>query len=253
MSFRCFEPASSCTQNQKITGTSQNLPGFDASLAAAALGQYLPLALQNRNLNSLSRHSLSDPSSAARYPFAPFLKNLSALTTNGKAEDTLSSLLRSSTSAALINKAVDIPSFCNNSRSEEINDIRRSRLQEGVEISAPIDLSSSNTIYGGSTGNGSSLNTSRSDEEEDDENVDVLSIDPPSSPSDIEQWSVDAVCEFVSNVDSCQEYQDVSYQIYNLIYSFIILSKTISSPIYMYIYIPVTSYMRHCNLLNTVL
>ena len=197
-----------------MNGPSQNLPGFDASLAAAALGQYLPLALQNRNLNSLSRHSLSDPSSAARYPFAPFLKNLSALTTNGKAEDTLSSLLRSSTSAALINKAVDIPSFCNNSRSEEINDIRRSRLQEGVEISAPIDLSSSNTIYGGSTGNGSSLNTSRSDEEEDDENVDVLSIDPPSSPSDIEQWSVDAVCEFVSNVDSCQEYQDVSYQIH---------------------------------------
>ena len=200
-----------------MNGPSQNLPGFEASLAAAALGQYLPLALQNRNLNSLSRHGLSDPSSASRYPFAPFLKNLSALTTNGNAEDTLSSLLRSSTSAALINKTADIPSFCNNSRSEENNDIRRSRLQEGVEISAPIDLSSSNTIYGGSTGNGSSLNTSRSDindEEEDDENVDVLSIDPPSSPSDIEQWSVDAVCEFVSNVESCQEYQDVSYQIY---------------------------------------
>ena len=200
-----------------MNGPSHNLPGFDASIAAAALGQYLPLALQNRNLNSLSRHSLSDSSSAARYPFAPFLKNLSALTTNGNAEDTLSSLLRSSTSASLINKAADIPSFCNNPRSEENNDIRRSRLQEGVEISAPIDLSSSNPIYGGSTGNGSSLNTSRSDindEEEDDENVDVLSIDPPSSPSDIEQWSVDAVCEFVSNVDSCQEYQDVSYQIY---------------------------------------
>ena len=199
-----------------MNGPSQNLPGFDASLAAAALGQYLPLALQNRNLNSLSRHSLSDSSSTSRYPFAPFLKNLSALTTNGNAEDTLSSLLRSSTSASLINKAADIPSFCNNPRSEENNDIRRSRLQEGVEISAPIDLSSSNTIYGGSTGNGSSLNTSRSDEEEDDENVDVLSIDPPSSPSDIEQWSVDAVCEFVSNVDSCQEYQDVSYQIHLL-------------------------------------
>jgi hypothetical protein len=84
-----------------------------------------------------------------------------------------------------------------------------------------MDLSSSNTIYGGSTGNISNLDTSRSDinEDEDDENVDVLSIDPPASPSDIEQWSVDTVVEFISNVESCQDYQDVSIFSYLLAFS----------------------------------
>merc|ERR1711981_948141 len=96
--------------------------------------------------------------------------------------------------------------------SEENNhNIKNDRLRDAVEVSNPIDLSSSTMICGGSTGTGSSLDTSRSDinEDEDDENVDVISIDPPASPSNVEQWSVDTVVEFVSNVESCQDYPDV--------------------------------------------
>ena len=59
----------------------------------------------------------------------------------------------------------------------------------------PLDLSSSGGSISGST-------------IEDD--VDVLSIDPP-SPSNVEQWSVDKVAEFVSNVESCREYAQVIF------------------------------------------
>ena len=98
------------------------------------------------------------------------------------------------------------------SKLENIINNQRNRLHENSELSRPIDLSSSTAFFEGSTGNCSNLDSSRSDiqEDEDDENVDVLSIDPPASPSDIEQWSVDSVVEFVSNVESCQDYQDVS-------------------------------------------
>lgn len=41
-----------------------------------------------------------------------------------------------------------------------------------------------------------------------EDDVDVLSIDPP-SPSNVEQWSVDKVAEFVSNVESCRDYAQV--------------------------------------------
>lgn len=41
-----------------------------------------------------------------------------------------------------------------------------------------------------------------------EDEVDVLSIDPP-SPSNVEQWSVDKVADFVSNVESCREYAQV--------------------------------------------
>lgn len=41
-----------------------------------------------------------------------------------------------------------------------------------------------------------------------EDEVDVLSIDPP-SPSNVEQWSVDKVVDFVSNVESCRDYAQV--------------------------------------------
>ena len=41
-----------------------------------------------------------------------------------------------------------------------------------------------------------------------EDDVDVLSIDPP-SPSNVEHWSVDKVADFVSNVESCREYAQV--------------------------------------------
>ena len=43
-----------------------------------------------------------------------------------------------------------------------------------------------------------------------EDDVDVLSIDPP-SPSNIEQWGVEKVAEFVSNVESCREYAQVIF------------------------------------------
>ena len=180
-------------------------------MAAAALGQYLPIALQNGNLNTVSRFNPSENSYSQTYPFSPFLKHLSSFVPNSKPHEAFSALLASS-SASGINKITDLNVSRKEIHSEENNDSKNDRLQDGSEISSPIDLSSSNTVYGGSTGNISNLDTSRSDinEDEDDENVDVLSIDPPASPSDIEQWSVGTVVEFVSNVESCQDYQDVS-------------------------------------------
>ena len=41
-----------------------------------------------------------------------------------------------------------------------------------------------------------------------EDDVDILSIDPP-SPSNVEQWSIDKVVEFVSNVEACREYAQV--------------------------------------------
>ena len=45
-----------------------------------------------------------------------------------------------------------------------------------------------------------------------EDDVDILSIDPP-SPSNVEQWSIDKVVEFVSNVEACREYAQVIYTI----------------------------------------
>ena len=51
------------------------------------------------------------------------------------------------------------------------------------------------------------LDLSPSSEDGEDE-VDVLSVDAP--PSNIKDWSVAEVVEFVNNIDSCQEYSEVS-------------------------------------------
>ena len=188
---------------------SEGVPSFDPTFAAAALGQYLPLALQNGGLNAISQINPNASLHTNNYPFPPFLRNLSSLAPSIKTQEAFSAFL-ASTSAASLMKSSNVAQ--RESKHEDITDSKLNRLHEGSEISRPIDLSSSTTFCEGSTGNNSNLDTSRSDinEDEDDENVDVLSIDPPASPSDIEQWSVDTVVEFVSNVESCQDYQDVS-------------------------------------------
>ena len=71
----------------------------------------------------------------------------------------------------------------------EEDEIQRSAAKKCRIIEDPLDLSSSTS--------------------EDD--VDVLSIDPPPSPSNVEQWSVDKVVDFVSNVESCRDYAQVIY------------------------------------------
>jgi hypothetical protein len=48
---------------------------------------------------------------------------------------------------------------------------------------------------------------------QDDVDVDVLSVDPPAmtSQNDPERWSVDQVALFVSNIETCQEYAEVTF------------------------------------------
>ena len=187
----------------------ERTPTFDPAIAAAALGQYLPLALQNRGLNALPHINANSSLATSNYPFHPFLRHLTSLVPNTKSQDALSAFLASTSQENTMKSTSDIKI---ESKLENIINNQRNRLHENSELNRPIDLSSSTAFFEGSTGNCSNLDSSRSDiqEDEDDENVDVLSIDPPASPSDIEQWSVDTVVEFVSNVESCQDYQDVS-------------------------------------------
>ena len=193
---------------------SNNNPGFDTALAAVALGHYLPFALQNRNLTPTSLLNPNSTLLTNSYPFQPFPHNLSSLSISEKTHKAFSAYL-ASTSEATSNKTRDLDRQCKEMLSKENDDMKGVYLQEHIEASDPIDLSSSKTICGGSTGSRSNLDTSRSDinDDEDDENVDILSIDPPASPSDVERWSVNAVVEFVSNVESCQDYQEVSFLI----------------------------------------
>ena len=187
----------------------ERTPSFDPAIAAAALGQYLPLALQNRGLNALPHINANSSLATSNYPFHPFLRHLTSLAPNTKSQDALSAFLASTSQENNMKSTSDTN---RESKLENIINNQRNRLHDNSELSRPIDLSSSTAFFEGSTGNCSNLDSSRSDiqEDEDDENVDVLSIDPPASPSDIEQWSVDSVVEFVSNVESCQDYQDVS-------------------------------------------
>ena len=187
----------------------ERTPTFDPAIAAAALGQYLPLSLQNRGVNAIPHFNTNSSLPTSNYPFHPFLRHLTSLVPNTKSQDALSAFLASTSQENTMKSTSDIKI---ESKLENIINNQRNRLHENSELNRPIDLSSSTAFFGGSTGNCSNLDSSRSDiqEDEDDENVDVLSIDPPASPSDIEQWSVDSVVEFVSNVESCQDYQDVS-------------------------------------------
>jgi hypothetical protein len=74
-----------------------------------------------------------------------------------------------------------------------ISDAKRHRYED------PLDLSSSNNVV-------------HDGDATDDVDVDVLSIDPPSSScrNDPQRWNVDQVAMFVANIESCQEYAEVS-------------------------------------------
>jgi hypothetical protein len=69
---------------------------------------------------------------------------------------------------------------------EHFSEAKRQRFED------PLDLSSNNA--------------------DSDDIVDVLSVDPPNhfSRSDPERWNVDQVALFVANIESCQEYAEVS-------------------------------------------
>ena len=104
---RHHKQGSHSISNSRSNGIFGNNPGLDATLAAAAFGQYLPLALQNGNLNTVSRINPSENSYKQAYPFSPFLKHLSSFAPNTKPHEAFSALL-ASTSATGINKLCDL-------------------------------------------------------------------------------------------------------------------------------------------------
>ena len=114
------------------------------------------------------------PFLAAATPFLPFPGLNPALET----------LAGSRALSALAEKLSQKRPRCEVDSEDEIKSVKRSK----IVTDDPLDLSK--------------------DTSEDD--VDILSIDPP-SPSNVEQWSIEKVVEFVSNVETCREYAQVIY------------------------------------------
>lgn len=79
---------------------------------------------------------------------------------------------------------------------------RRCEQEENLDPKSPAKRSKI-------VGDDLALDLSSTSTTEDD--VDILSIDPP-SPSNVEQWSIDKVVEFVSNVEACREYAQVFHE-----------------------------------------
>ena len=136
----------------------------------AALSQYLPAAAAAGA--TPFGHQTPTPSFLPTPPFMPFAHLPPALETLAGS--------RALTALAHAQKRL-------REQTEE-DEIQKSAAKKCRVIEDPLDLSSSAS--------------------EDD--VDVLSIDPPPSPSNVEQWSVDKVVEFVSNVESCRDYAQVN-------------------------------------------
>ena len=85
-------------------------------------------------------------------------------------------------------------------------DVDISVVTKRQKLDAPIDLSSTSLSF--------SSNVTSAD---DDVDIDVLSVDPEHDVEP-ERWSVDQVAAFVANVDSCQEYAEVSLIYFRLIH-----------------------------------
>ncbi len=83
------------------------------------------------------------------------------------------------------------------------------RLRDSMQDQAPPPSKRSKTDQ-------DPLDLSSTGASEDD--VDVLSIDPP-SPSNVEQWTVEQVVDFVSNLDTCREYAQVILETSNCVAS----------------------------------
>ena len=81
-------------------------------------------------------------------------------------------------------------------------DVDISVVAKRPKIDAPIDLSSTSLNLSTST-------IATSAEDDADADIDVLSVDPEHD-AEPERWSVDQVVAFVANVESCQEYAEVS-------------------------------------------
>jgi len=82
------------------------------------------------------------------------------------------------------------------SDDNNMSDAKRQRYED------PLDLSSAHL--------------GRVVDAQDEVDVDVLSVDPPTmtSRNDPERWSVDQVALFVANIESCQEYAEVRFLIH---------------------------------------
>ena len=80
------------------------------------------------------------------------------------------------------------------------HDVDISVVAKRPKIDAPIDLSSTSL----------NLSTSTSVEDDAEADIDVLSVDPEHD-AEPERWSVEQVAAFIANVESCQEYAEVSF------------------------------------------
>ena len=99
-------------------------------------------------------------------------------------------------SQALSALATKKRSAYDHSVDSNMSDAKRQRYED------PLDLSSAHL--------------GRVVDAQDDVDVDVLSVDPPTmtSRNDPERWSVDQVALFVANIESCQEYAEVRFLIH---------------------------------------
>jgi len=164
--------ASKYQQPQPTSDASEKPNPSFSDAFTAALSQYLPAAAAAGA--TPFGHQTPTPSFLPTPPFMPFAHLTPALETLAGS--------RALTALAHAQKRL-------REQTEE-DEIQKSAAKKCRVIEDPLDLSSSAS--------------------EDD--VDVLSIDPPPSPSNVEQWSVDKVVEFVSNVESCRDYAQVFFE-----------------------------------------
>jgi len=164
--------ASKYQQPQPTSDASEKPNPSFSDAFTAALSQYLPAAAAAGA--TPFTHQAPTPSFLPTPPFMPFAHLTPALETLAGS--------RALTALAHAQKRL-------REQTEE-DEIQKSAAKKCRVIEDPLDLS-----YSAS---------------EDD--VDVLSIDPPASPSNVEQWSVDKVVEFVSSVESCRDYAQVFFE-----------------------------------------
>jgi len=164
--------ASKYQQPQPTSDASEKPNPSFTDAFTAALSQYLPAAAAAGA--TPFGHPAPTPAFLPTSPFMPFAHLTPALEALAGS--------RALTALAHAQKRL-------REQTEE-DEIQRSAAKKCRIIENPLDLSYSTS--------------------EDD--VDVLSIDPPPSPSNVEQWSVDQVVDFVSSVESCRDYAQVFFE-----------------------------------------
>jgi hypothetical protein len=150
------------------------------SVASAAAGGFLTDAFSAALSHYLPFHAAAPAAGFLSHPFLSHFTHLTQPTAG------LDSRVGSRALSALASSQKRPLENYQEQEQEQEQKIKRTRLYE-----YPLDLSptSCGPMF-------------------DNDDVDILSIDPP-SPSDVEQWSVDRVVDFVTHVESCRDYAQV--------------------------------------------